>query len=162
MKNSIHYLFLLNGERINMTAKEHNRTIGILFLVYLGLQIFGVIVLGICALMFGGLAIAELDGGEAAPFAIFGIVIVVSLIISVALLIPVAIGGWKLFKEKQNAKTWGIVASIVAMLNFPLGMALGIYGLWFLLGDQGKEIYSGNNPGNLSAYNPPPPPNSWQ
>lgn len=145
-----------------MTAREHNRTVGILLLAYLGLQIVGIVIGVVFGLMFAGIAMVEANtnGNEAVPLMFFGVFFVVILLFSALLLVPVGLGGWKMFKEKPNAKTWGLVASIIAMLNFPLGMALGIYGLWFLLGDKGKEFYEGG--GSLATYNAPPPPNSWQ
>ena len=39
--------------------------------------------------------------------------------------------GWKLENQKPDARIMGIVASILALFSFPLGTALGIYGLWF-------------------------------
>ena len=58
-------------------------------------------------------------------------------------------------------RTLGIVLSILMLFSFPLGTALGIYGLWFLLGDMGKALYLGPVP-FPGSYDPPaPPPNSW-
>ncbi len=51
------------------------------------------------------------------------------------------IAGWKMYKEKPGARSWGIIASIICLLDIPLGTALGVYGLWFLYGVEGKEIY---------------------
>ena len=90
-----------------------------------------------------------------------GIFLVLALIIAPIILIiagTVLFAGWKLLKEKTGARTWGIIASCISLLSVPLGTALGIYGLWFLLGDQGKQFYSGGN--QMNQY--PPPPNNWQ
>ena len=55
-----------------------------------------------------------------------------------------------------------IVGSIVSCLSFPIGTAAGVYGLWFLFGDLGKQFYLGSSP-QYAFQNPPaPPPNSWQ
>jgi len=67
--------------------------------------------------------------------------------------------GWKMLKEKTVGRTWGIAASIISLLSFPLGTALGIYGLWFLFGEGGKNFYRGGN--SINNF-PPPPPNHWQ
>jgi hypothetical protein len=76
---------------------------------------------------------------------------------------PQIIGGYKLWKERPNARTWGIIGSIVSCLSFPLGTAAGVYGLWFLFGDIGKQYYLGGSPQNAFNVPPqPPPPSSWQ
>lgn len=142
-----------------MTAKDHNRILGILFLVWGGLQIFG---LGIGILMmlgFGGAILSSAPSRDAAPIAaMFGIMSVMMVVLMI-FAIPAIIAGFKMRKEKPSAKTWVLVAAILALLNFPLGTALGVYALWFIFGDQGKSLYSGGvSGGNFT----PPSPNSWQ
>jgi hypothetical protein len=73
----------------------------------------------------------------------------------------VLFAGLKMRNEKPDARGWGIAGSIISLLNFPLGTILGIYGLWFLMGDQGRQYYLGGMNSSPNAY-PPPPPNSWQ
>jgi hypothetical protein len=70
--------------------------------------------------------------------------------------------GFKIRKHAGIARALGIVASCLCLLGFPLGTALGVYGLWFLFGDLGKSFYADNDaPQNY--YQPqPPPPSSWQ
>ncbi len=142
-----------------MTAKEHNKTLGILFLVYLGLQVLGLVVGLVVIIGFSGLFLSEMGTNDAMPLGLmigmFGVILVVSVI----LLIPIALAGYKIYKEKPNARIWGIIASIISLLSFPIGTALGVYGLWFLFGEQGKLFYEG---GQIGIENPPPPPNSWQ
>ena len=48
--------------------------------------------------------------------------------------------GWKIEKEKGDAKIFGIIASILSLGSFPLGTALGIYGLWFFLMRSNEEF----------------------
>jgi hypothetical protein len=78
----------------------------------------------------------------------------------VIFVIPQLLGGWKLLKEKPAARIWGTVGSVVALLSFPLGTAVGIYGLWFLFGDEGKRFYLPG--GNAAVNNFQPPPHNWQ
>lgn len=125
-----------------MNAKEHNKMVGIFLLAHGGLQFL--IMLFISAIYaiigIGAFAAARRQEDQFIGFFIFGVVAVVVLI-SILLIIPQIIGGWKLFKEKPNARIWGIVASILACLSFPLGTAAGVYGLWFLFGEEGKRFY---------------------
>lgn len=142
-----------------MTAKDHNRLIGILFLIWGGLQIVGLGIGILVMLGVGGAALSGARSRDAAPIAaIFGITTVI-LVIAMIFAIPAIIAGLKMRKEKPSAKTWALIAAILAVLNFPLGTVLGVYALWFLFSDHGKSFYSGGSAGN--AFNQPPP-NSWR
>jgi hypothetical protein len=143
-----------------MTAREHNRLLGIFFYIYLALQGVGLLIGIIGGIFFFGFFATQMGRNEEVPVLFVTIVMIVALAISALLLIPIGLAGYKISNEKPNAKLWGIIGSIVAILNIPLGTALGVYGLWFLLGEQGREIYVS---GNLISSNVlPPPPNNWQ
>jgi len=144
-----------------MTGKEHNKLVSIFLLVHAGFQIFGVI---IATLIYGGLGTAMLvnarRGEEQMMGGIFIALMFVVVFVSLIFVVPQIVGGWKLLKEKSSARIWGIIASIVCLISIPFGTAVGIYGLWFLLGEEGKKFYL---PGGNAASNiPPPPPNNWQ
>jgi len=142
------------------TAREHNKLLAIFFLINGGLQVLGGVFV---ALIYGGIGAAFMSNNRRSEGHMLGSFFLIFAIVA-ALIVFVFAGiaffaGWKLLKLKLGARTWGIIASCVALLGFPLGTALGIYGLWFLLGEGGKQFYSGaNSPGNY----PPPPPNQWQ
>jgi uncharacterized membrane protein YfcA len=144
-----------------MTAKEHNRYVGIALLVH---SAFYSIIMLIACVIYGflGVAIATNVKNEEAKFAgnIFIIAILFIAFFAICFVTPQIIAGWKLLKEKQNSKTWGIIGSCFACLSFPFGTAAGIYGLWFLLGDVGKNYYSANN-SNKDMFENPPPPQNW-
>ena len=144
-----------------MTAKEHNKIIGVLFLVQAGLGLLGLFI-GILTFGFAGLAAltSSRSGDEAAAgIVLFGFLIVFLVLISV-FLIPALGAGFGMLKQRRSARIWGIVAACLSLLSFPLGTALGVYALWFLLGDQGKAFYS-SGVGARNAFNAPPP-NSWR
>ncbi|MEK7724963.1 MAG: hypothetical protein AAB336_11470 [Acidobacteriota bacterium] len=137
-----------------MTAKEHNRLVGIFLMIHGGIQ---ALIMGILGLVYGGIGLAILLGGKndekfVGVFFILAIALVVFF--SLLFLGPQIIGGWKMFKEKPNAKIWGIIGSITACMSFPLGTAAGVYGLWFLFGDYGKQLYDNQvNPNYLGEPN---------
>ncbi len=144
-----------------MTGKEHNKLVGIFMLVHAGLQLFGVI---IASLIYGGIGTAMLVNArreeEQMIGGIFIALMFVAVLVSLLFVVPQIVGGWKLLKEKSSARIWGIIASFVCLISIPFGTAVGIYGLWFLFGEEGKRFYlSGGNAAN--SY-PPPPPNNWQ
>ena len=143
-----------------MVAKDHNKLLSIFMLVQGGLQLFAGLIVG---LIYGGMGLgffAQARTDEERM--VGGIFMVMAFIVAPIIFIFAGIflmAGWKLLKEKSGARTWGIVASIIALFGFPLGTALGIYGLWFLFGEQGKQFYLGGV--NQNMYNAPPP-NHWQ
>lgn len=143
-----------------MTTKEHRNILGILFMVYAGLQVFGGIFV---ALIYGGIGTFVMTSSHSSHDQTGGAVMLFAgIVVAVIMLIWGvfnALTGWKLFKQKPNVRTLAIIASIIALLNFPLGTILGIYGIVFLFGEQGKNLdYDG---GNTASNFPPPPPNSW-
>ena len=147
-----------------MTGKEHNRLVGIFLMAHGALQGFAMVIIGI---IYGALGAGMLIGGRKDQEQMVGFVFIVMVaviaIVGLLFILPQLIGGYKLFKEKANARTWGIVGSVISCLSFPLGTAAGVYGLWFLFGDEGKRFYLGGSSQNVfSSPPPPPPPNSWQ
>ncbi|HEX8248123.1 MAG TPA: hypothetical protein VF599_08130 [Pyrinomonadaceae bacterium] len=145
-----------------MTAKEHNKLVGIFLMAHGGLQMLIMLFVGLIYGVMGGamLATARRDE-EALVGGIFIAVVLFILAFSLLLIVPQIIGGWKILKERRGARTWGIIASIISCLSFPLGTAAGVYGLWFLFGDEGKRFYLGGAQAQQQMFNPPPP-NNWR
>lgn len=143
-----------------MTARDHNKLLGIFFLIQGGLSAFGGIV---AVAIYGGMGTFMLASArESEAQAVGGLVLVIGLVVGIMILVFSGFyffTGWKIYKEQTIGRTLGIVASILCLMSFPLGTALGVYGLWFFFGDEGKRLYS---QGMIPAHNPPPPPNSWQ
>ncbi len=142
-----------------MTAKEHNKLIGIFFLVNAGLSVLGGIFV---VLMYGGVGMMMVGTGrKEEEQMIGGIFLIAAVVVGILILLFAGFygfAGWKIYKEHSIGRVLGIIASVFSLLNLPLGTALGVYGLWFLLGEQGKSFYSENGMASV----PPPPPNSWQ
>jgi hypothetical protein len=145
-----------------MTAKEHNRLAGIFLLAHGGLHLLALLFIGV---IYGGIGSVFLVSAKKDEEQIIGAIFLgfAVLILSIGSIFAgiQLIAGWKMLKEKPNARTWGIVANIMVVVSFPLGTAVGIHGLWFLFGDLGKTFYLQND-ANRNFLQPPPPPNSWQ
>jgi uncharacterized membrane protein len=146
-----------------MTAKEQNKLVGIFLLAHGALYAFMMIVIGLVYAFIGAAMFASARRNEEqfAGVAMAVIMIVVFVFIALVFALPQIIGGYKMLKERPNARTWGIVASVIACLSFPLGTAAGVFGMVFLFGESGRQFYFG--PQQPSYYPPqPPPPSSWQ
>ncbi len=143
-----------------MTNQDHNRMLSIFFLIFGGLQLFGAVLAGVIYVVMGVMFATSGDIPDAELFGglFIGIGIFVALIIGLFGVFYL-VTGWKMRNNAKIARVLGIIASCLSLPNLPLGTALGIYGLWFLFGDAGKEFYNG---GAGSSAIPPPPPNSWQ
>lgn len=102
-----------------MTAQEHNKTLGILFLVYFGLQILGLVIAIIFMVGFSGFIFSGMSGNDAFPVGIMVFALGFGLIFSILLMIPIGMAGFKMYKESQSARIWGIIASIVSLLSIP-------------------------------------------
>ena len=144
-----------------MTAKEHNNLLGIFILVQGGLTVLtGLILLFI----YGGMGIALVGAGrDDEARMVGGIMMVAGFVIGALIIIFSALyffTGVKIRKVQPIGRTLGIVVSILSLFSFPIGTALGVYGLWFLLGDLGKGLYLGG--GQAAGFSTAPPPNSWQ
>ncbi len=143
-----------------MTAKEHNKLIGIFLMIHGALQTLLVVFM---VLIYGGLGTAMIAGArkqeEQMVGAVFIGVMIFIFFFSLLFIVPQLLGGWKMLKENPKARNWGIVASIIALLSFPFGTAAGVYGLWFLFGEEGKRFYLGGAQQNMFS---PPPPQNWQ
>lgn len=144
-----------------MTAAEHNRLLSIFFYVQGGLALLGAIIVMV---IYGGLGTMMLSTSRRDDEQMMGgMFIVVGVIVGLIVLVFAIfdfVTATKLLRRRKIGRILGIVASCFSLLSFPLGTALGVYGLWFFLGDMGKQLYSegGFDQGTYAA----PPPNSWQ
>jgi hypothetical protein len=131
-----------------MTAKEKNRLAGIFLMAHGGF--LGLIYLIMIA--FFGLI---LNSDPNAPRGFFVFMAAFIAVISAVFVAPQIIGGWKMYKEHPNAKTWGIVGAIIACMNAPLGTAAGVFSLILLFSEEGNRFYNSlSTPNYLGGMNP--------
>jgi hypothetical protein len=123
-----------------MTPEEHNKTLSTLHFVYGGLQVLMVLVMVGFLLFFAGL-ISNAPGGDGSEAVFIIGIMAVAVFFSLVFTIPSFVAGYGLSKRRHWAKLWGIIAGVVAGMSFPLGTALCVYSIWFLLGGCGREIY---------------------
>ena len=113
----------------------------------------GVVVL----VIFGGLAgMAGVSAGNdtGAPAALLALIGTCIAIFLFVVSLPAIIGGWGLMKFRPWARVLMIIVSALNLLHFPLGTALGIYGLIVLLNDETRRLFETRGayvaPGNMA------------
>src|SRR6266850_4741718 len=118
-----------------MNNKQHNRYLGISFLVYGGLQAF--FALAMCAVFL----LTFPSGMPGTPPAFFLIFISFMALMQLIFTAPPVIAGYALLKQKRWARIAGIIGGVTAAMSVPFGTAVCVYAMWFLFGDGGKELY---------------------
>ena len=127
--------------------ETHVRILAVLNIVLGGLGILaGIFVM----LLMGGIgAVAGMAGHSSDSFIALpilgGIGLFVFCLIA-AMSIPGVIAGVGLLKFRPWARVLTIVLSAFHLLNVPFGTALGIYGLWVLLSNEGQRLFPQSRP----------------
>jgi hypothetical protein len=120
--------------------ETHVKVLGILNIVFGGLGLLGAFVLMI---IFGGVAGLVGAEGDTAALPIIGLTGASLVLIAVLTSLPAVIIGFGLYRLQPWSRIAGIVISILALLAFPLGTALGIYGLWVLFSADAQRLFEG-------------------
>ena len=129
-----------------MTIRDHVKLLGILNIALGSLSALGGI---IAFIVMGGIAGAigfangaERAGDSAVAVSIFaGLGLVIALFL-VCLGLPAIVGGWGLLNYRPWARVLVIVLSVIHLIHVPFGTAIGVYGLWALLGEDGQRLFS--------------------
>ena len=154
-----------------MTGREQARLLGLFFWIFTGFQLFVVALFCIVYVAIFGMVFTQIPHkpNEPGPEILLPILIVIMAIVFGSLFlfsVPKLIAGYGLRREKSWARVWAIVACCMAVMSIPFGTALGVWGLIFLFGDEGKRYFESPEYGRLDAYSTgginPPAPNSWQ
>jgi len=122
--------------------RTHVKVLGVLQIL---LGVLGVLTAFAFLVMFGGAA--GIVGASAKPedaafvVPIIGVVGTGLSFFILALSIPGIVIGIGLLKFRPWARILGIVLSILLLIHFPVGTALGIYGLWVLLTGATEKLF---------------------
>ncbi len=151
-----------------MNSEDKSKLLGLFFWLFTALN---VIVLAVVAIFFtfifgAVIANAPRKANDPPPeffLAFFTVIFAIILITTVLFSVPKVIAGYGLRTRKPWARTWAIVASVMCCLSFPIGTAIGVFGMVFLFSDEGKKYFDDLSYGRLGpASGNPPEPNSWQ
>ena len=103
--------------------------------------VLGAIGIIVAIFLFFIIAGAGMISGDEMAMALLAIVAwFLGILISV-LSLPGIIGGFYLLQRKDWARILLIVVSILELLNFPFGTALGIYTLWVLMNNETIQLF---------------------
>ena len=123
--------------------EKHIRILGILYIIS---AILSMVVGTLFLLFFGGLAgligVSEQSDPDAwVAIPILGAVGGFIFLLLTVLSIPGLIAGFGLMKLRPWARIVTIVLSALHLMNFPVGTALGAYGLWVLLNSESARLF---------------------
>jgi O-antigen/teichoic acid export membrane protein len=106
------------------------RHINVVAALQIGLAIFGLFIAGLIFTFFHLLG-DFVDDNEAQL--VLGIVANVIMVVSVIFSLPGILAGYGLFKRKEWARVLTLILSVINLMSFPLGTAVGIYSIWALV-----------------------------
>lgn len=119
----------------------HVKVLGVLHVVFGALGLLAAFVVFVIFGGIAGLVGARGDEGAAIAAPILGIIGMLIVGLLTVLSIPGLIAGIGLLGLKPWARLLTIVLSGFELLNFPFGTALGAYGLWVLLSNEGERLF---------------------
>ena len=131
-----------------LTAVEHHKILAIGFAAFAAILAFTFMLLMLVSLgVFVVLGVSfanETGDSQQAGFGVLGgaFAVIFYCVLGAILVLPTALASWKMWKRKPGARLWGLIASIMLLAVMPLGTALGVYGLWFLLSAEGRQFLS--------------------
>jgi hypothetical protein len=123
--------------------QQHVKVLAVLHIVLGGLGVLGALIV---MAIFGGIAaflgVSEQSNGSldvASPWVglLGGLIVIIVLVVS----LPGLIAGIGLLSYQPWARILTIVLSALELPAFPLHTALGIYGLWVLLSNDGAALF---------------------
>lgn len=149
-----------------MSSHEKARLLGLFFWLYTAFNVVIIVAIAVIYIAIFGVvfSVQPQSANDPPPGLVMGIMALVFIILLVFTLlfsVPKMVAGYGLRKGKPWARVWSVVASVMLCTSFPLGTAIGVFGLIFLLSDEGKYYFDQQVvAGNLGPNAPVP--NSWQ
>jgi hypothetical protein len=122
-------------------VQQHVQMLSILWMAYAALHLVGgVVVIVIAKTLFSH--IIQLHGGPPPEVTVW----LEPLLTFVGWFILVKaaasfIAGWGLLQRQEWGRIFALVMGFIALLNIPIGTAIGIYTLWVLLPSQSDDEY---------------------
>jgi hypothetical protein len=118
--------------------KTMERHINVVAALQIGYSILGIFI-GILLFTLFHL-IGDFSGDHEAEF-VLSIIANVMITMFAVLSIPGIIAGMGLFKRKEWARILTLILSVLHLLSFPIGTAVGVYSIWALVQPENVEAF---------------------
>lgn len=133
---------------------KHVKLLAALYLVFGGMGLLAFAVL--LAITFLGSGAAALDDLKAGI--ILGSLGMLGVVVAAIVTLPNLVAGWGLLKRKSWARILTLILSFLNLPAFPIGTALGIYGIWVLFQAEVVRLLSPGDPASMPAQQSMPSP----
>lgn len=124
--------------------QQHVKILAVLHIILGGLGVMAALVI---MLVFGGLAgiarFADNTGDGVLAGGVLGLIGAVVVIVVLIISLPELIAGIGLLNFQPWARILAIILAALELPGFPLHTALGVYGLWVLLSNEGAALFNG-------------------
>jgi hypothetical protein len=129
-----------------MTPNDKARLLGLFFWLFTAFNVVIVVAIALIYIAIFGIVFSQQPQRANDPppefiIGILAIVFFVVLVMTILFSVPKIVAGYGLRKGKAWARGWAIAASIMSCMSFPLGTAIGVFGLVFLFSDEGKLYF---------------------
>ena len=114
------------------------RHINVVAALQIGLAILGLFIAGLIFTFFHLLG-DFVDDNEANL--VLGIIANVIMVVSIIFSVPGILAGIGLFKRKEWARILTLILSVLNLMSFPLGTAVGVYSIWALVSPEVVEEF---------------------
>jgi hypothetical protein len=122
--------------------QQHIKILAVLHIVFGGLGLFAALIV---LMVFGGVAgivhMSDTTQDGVLGGAVVGLIGAVIVGIVMVISLPGLIAGIGLLTFQPWARILTIVLSVIELPGFPFHTALGIYGLWVLLSNEGAALF---------------------
>ena len=120
--------------------EKHLRLLAVLYIVYGGLHMFGGLV-GWILIRWFGLVHGFVPGRMTGLFLIAHSLITVLIVFATVVSAAGIVGAIGLLNKQRWARVLVLVLSFLNLIHFPLGTALGAYGIWVLMNDETDRLF---------------------
>ena len=123
--------------------EKHLRLLSVLYIVYGALHLLGGLV-GWMVIRWAGFSQGVVSGRMVGLFVIAHSIITVLLFSFMVVSIAGIVGAIGLMNRRRWARIVLLILSFLNLIHFPLGTALGIYGIWVLMKDETDALFPEN------------------
>jgi hypothetical protein len=122
--------------------ETHLKVTAVLFILMGVVLIFLAVLMSLVFSVVGGVVGASGEEDAVVALAALGLTGVALTIFLLVMSVPYIICGWGLWKRRSWARIMGIVLAILALLEFPIGTAFGVYALIILFKGETEKLFS--------------------